>query len=155
MIGDYSLGGFFFFLRVSHELNKNKPLPPCNLAQFTRPRNEKKKTLSGLLNQYQTSLKLHHVLRRDEAPADFFRLQMITDLGGEAAPATTGVRGRKTSTHILVAKDDNLSGRPTTPGIPPHPQPRRPWPGDDCVYVSLTLHRTLEIGYATLTLYFE
>lgn len=25
----------------------------------------------------------------------------------------------------------------------------------DGVYVTLTLHRTLEIGYATLTLYFE
>lgn len=34
------------------------------------------------------------------------------------------------SAHILVAKDDNLSGCSTTPGIPPHPRLRRLWAGE-------------------------
>lgn len=59
------------------------------------------------------------------------------------------------SVHILVAKDDNLSGCLATPGIPPHPQLQQTRGRRDCVYVTLMLHRTLEIGYATLTLYFE
>ena len=59
------------------------------------------------------------------------------------------------SADILVAKDDNLSRCLTTPGIPPHPWAAQTLGRRDCVYVTLMLHHTLEIGYATLTLYFE
>ena len=51
---------------------------------------------------------------------------MITDLS-EDQHLPQQAEEKKMSAHILVAKDDNLSGCLTSPGIPPHPLLCRLW----------------------------
>lgn len=78
---------------------------------------------------------------------------MITDLVGPA-PATTGWGKENDCSHSCgkgwqFKRVLDYARNPTPPSAAQTMGKR------DCVYVTLTLHRTLEIGYATLTLYFE
>lgn len=74
---------------------------------------------------------------------------MITDLA-EGAPATKGWGERKRAlTFLWREMTIYYSKNPTPPSVAQNLGRR------DCVYVTLMLHRTLEIGYATLTLYFK
>lgn len=108
---------------VAHELNQTL----TNIAHRALVGSKKKKKLR------QFSTRCCNLSRKSKKERSAIIFDSNSNDNGFSRTSTchNKAEGKKTmSAHILVAKDDNLSGCLTTPGIPPHPQLRRLWAGE-------------------------
>lgn len=111
-----------------------------HLGEFTRPQNympytnTQIKTNTELYPRHTRSLKMSNrsvvTFSKTESLCQSFAIlsELMTEQPLQHLPQQA--EGAEVTVHILVAKDDNLCGCSTTPGIPPHPWVSRLWAGE-------------------------